>query len=102
MATSISDLIEQKAALERQIREAQSAARADAIGQVLKLMLQHGLTAADLGAPAKSKAGVTHGTKVAPKYRDPVTGTTWTGRGLKPKWLSAAIAGGKSAEDFLI
>jgi DNA-binding protein H-NS len=25
--------------------------------------------------------------KVAPKYRDPATGQTWTGRGKAPKWI---------------
>jgi DNA-binding protein H-NS len=39
---------------------------------------------------------------VAPKYRDPATGTTWTGRGKQPKWLAAAINGGKKLEDFKI
>jgi len=27
------------------------------------------------------------GTKVAPKYRNPATGETWTGRGKAPKWI---------------
>jgi DNA-binding protein H-NS len=40
---------------------------------------------------------------VAPKYRNPESPTdTWAGRGLKPRWLVAAIKGGKSLDDFLI
>jgi DNA-binding protein H-NS len=39
---------------------------------------------------------------VAPKYRDPKTGVTWAGRGLKPRWLTAAIKSGKSLEAFAI
>jgi len=39
--------------------------------------------------------------KVAPKYRGP-HGETWTGRGLKPRWLTSAINKGKRLEDFLI
>ena len=40
---------------------------------------------------------------VAPKYRNPENPTdTWAGRGLKPRWLVAAIKGGKSLDDFLI
>ena len=27
---------------------------------------------------------------------------TWAGRGLKPRWLTAAIKGGKKLEDFSI
>jgi DNA-binding protein H-NS len=40
---------------------------------------------------------------VAPKYRNPQNPEeTWAGRGLRPKWLTAAIKSGKSADDFLI
>ena len=41
------------------------------------------------------------GRKVPPKYRSP-SGETWAGRGAKPRWLVAAIKGGKKLEDFLI
>jgi DNA-binding protein H-NS len=40
---------------------------------------------------------------VAPKYRNPENAAeTWAGRGLKPRWLAAAIKGGKKVEDFFI
>jgi DNA-binding protein H-NS len=39
--------------------------------------------------------------KVAPKYRGP-HGEKWSGRGLKPKWLTIAMSEGKQLEDFLI
>ena len=40
---------------------------------------------------------------VAPKYRNPENpAETWAGRGLKPKWLAAAIKAGKKQDDFLI
>jgi DNA-binding protein H-NS len=40
---------------------------------------------------------------VAPKYRNPENRTeTWAGRGLKPRWLAAAIKGGKTLDDFLV
>ena len=102
MATSLSDLIAQKEALDRQIREAQSQAKAEAVAKVRELMSTHGLTAADLVAPARGKQGIKSGSKVAAKYRDPSSGSTWTGRGLKPKWLNAAIEGGKTLQDFAI
>ena len=41
------------------------------------------------------------GRKVPPKYRSR-SGETWAGRGAKPRWLVAAIKGGKKLEDFLI
>jgi DNA-binding protein H-NS len=40
---------------------------------------------------------------VAPKYRNPENpAETWAGRGLKPRWLVAALKGGKKIEDFAI
>ena len=40
---------------------------------------------------------------VAAKYCNPENSTeTWAGRGLKPRWLAAAIKGGKTLDDFLI
>jgi len=41
------------------------------------------------------------GRKVPPKFRGP-SGETWAGRGAKPKWLVAAIKGGKKLDHFLI
>jgi DNA-binding protein H-NS len=54
-----------------------------------------------------SRAKMTNGRgargKVAPKYRNPEDpGETWAGRGLKPRWLAAAIKSGKKLDDFLI
>ncbi len=43
-------------------------------------------------ATAKGQAGV--------KYRNAETGETWSGRGLRPAWLKAAIASGKSLSNF--
>jgi DNA-binding protein H-NS len=40
--------------------------------------------------------------KVGAKYRHPKTKETWSGRGLKPRWLMAQIKAGKKADDFLI
>jgi DNA-binding protein H-NS len=41
--------------------------------------------------------------KVAPKYRNPENPSeTWTGRGLRPRWLAAALKTGKKLADFQI
>lgn len=103
MATSLQELLEQKNKLERQISELQNSKRGEAIAAIRALMAEHGLTAADLDAkePAARKAAKPTG-KVAPKYRDPATGATWTGRGLKPKWMAEAVANGKQVTDFAI
>jgi DNA-binding protein H-NS len=96
---SISELIAQKAAIEQQIADAQRNERADAIAKVRALMSEHGLTLGDLSS--KPAAAKRTGSKVAPKYRDSA-GNTWSGRGLQPKWLRAALASGKTIGDFTI
>jgi len=98
---SLKDLLAQRAALEQQISETQERERADAIGKVKSLMQEYGLTVADLTARAP-KTGAAKSSKVAAKYRNQATGETWSGRGLQPKWLKAAISGGAKLEDFVI
>src|SRR5215510_4718222 len=40
---------------------------------------------------------------VPPKYRNPENpAETWAGRGLKPRWLAAALKSGKKLDDFMI
>jgi DNA-binding protein H-NS len=53
---------------------------------------------------AKRKVGPPHplkGRKAPIKYKDKA-GKTWAGRGARPRWLVAAIKGGKKLDDFLI
>jgi hypothetical protein len=38
--------------------------------------------------------------RLAAKYRCPLTGSTWSGRGLKPTWLKVALDSGKRISDF--
>lgn len=103
---SLQELIAQKEALERQIEETQSKDRGEAIEKVRALMSEYGLTAADLAgkrstAPRAAKTAGKGG-KVAAKYRDASTGDAWSGRGLQPKWLKAALATGKKLTDFAV
>jgi DNA-binding protein H-NS len=99
---SLNELLAQKASLEKQILDAQREERASAIAQVRALMAEHGLTLADLGTRGAGPARKAGGAKVPAKYRDPVTGDAWSGRGLQPKWLKAALASGKQLSDFAV
>jgi len=47
------------------------------------------------------QGGPRKGYKVAPKYKGP-HGEKWSGRGLKPRWLTIALSEGRRLEDFLI
>jgi DNA-binding protein H-NS len=96
----LTDLLAQKATLEKQIEQAQREERGAAVAQIRSLMAEHGLTLADLGSQARQKAK--SGGKVAAKYRNKATGEAWSGRGLQPRWLKAALAEGKKLSDFSV
>lgn len=100
------ELLAQKAALDRQIEETQRAQRASAIEQIRSLMAEYQLSAADLkigrGSRSKADAPSKSSSKVAPKYRNAETGETWSGRGLQPRWLKAALAQGRKIDDFAV
>ena len=58
-----------------------------------RAMIQtYGITAKDLGLDktVKVKSGPKVGQKVVPKYRDPKSGATWSGRGKTPRWINGA------------
>jgi DNA-binding protein H-NS len=99
---SLKELLAQKAQIEKQIDEAARNERADAVAKVKALMAEYGLTVADLGSRGPARAGKASGGKVAAKYRDAATGQTWSGRGLRPNWLKAALASGRKLEDFAV
>lgn len=77
--------------------------KVSAIAEIKTLMARFGITVADLGGAAGKKGAGTAGRKersdkgrtVAPKYRDPASGKTWTGRGNPPVWIKDAKAAGK-------
>lgn len=99
---SLQELIAQKEVLEREIERTRNQDRSDAISKVRALMDQYGLTAADLSGKGSSKARAAKGNKVAAKYRNSDTGDTWSGRGLQPKWLKAALGTGRKLSDFAL
>ena len=98
--TTLQELIAQKEALEKQIEETRQAELADAVAKVKAMIAEFGLTQEDIfgGArPKKEKVAAGEKSKVAAKYRDPVSGKEWSGRGLAPKWLQ-----GREKSEFLI
>ena len=92
---------------------------AGVIARIKVAMVAYGLTAADLGigggkvgnlkvtskkaAPAKSHQPLIakDKPKLPAKYRDS-DGNSWTGRGSKPKWLTAALAAGQTLETLTV
>lgn len=93
------------------------------IADIRQKMADYGITLDELQKPARTPAagggkggpkpgrpGGKKGAKpkkrtkrtVAPKYKDPQSDATWSGRGLTPKWLVEKEKAGTKREEFLI
>ena len=94
--------------LREQLAQQKNNERAQAVSSAKELIKTFQLSAADLGLSGKkspARKEVLHADKratVAPKYRDPATGKTWTGRGKTPGWMTSELSAGRSKQDFLI
>lgn len=95
-------LLAQKEALEAQLADVRATEVSGVIEQIRTLMDQYGLSVEDIqgkrrrGRPAGGGAATAAKEPLPPKYRDPKTGKTWSGRGRTPAWL------GKNPNRFLI
>ncbi|WP_019939392.1 H-NS family nucleoid-associated regulatory protein [Bordetella sp. FB-8] len=112
----------QQAKIEKEISKLQKQAaalhdrrRKPVIASIVKSMREYGITPDDVaaaygsaksgrGGKRKVAAGPNGAAKraVAPKYRHPQTGETWSGRGKAPRWLVAAETAGAARDSFLI
>lgn len=118
MSTLLS-LQAQIAELQQKAAQIKSKEYASTLADIQTKMTAFGITIADLKAaqtkpkaarkgrksaadktPSKRSSKLA-GVKVEPKYRN-VDGQTWTGRGVAPKWMTEALAAGRTKEDFLI
>ena len=93
--SSYKDLLAQREQLDKQIKEAIAREKIDGITKAKLIIEQYNLSASDLFS--RKAGGKSTGNKVAPKYRNPANGETWTGRGKAPKWIE-----GKDRSHFLI
>ncbi|MBK1613860.1 endonuclease [Rubrivivax gelatinosus] len=72
---------------------------AEVVSGIKAQIAAYGLSAADLGlAPKAARARKAVG---KPVYADG-QGNTWVGRGKRPEWIRAALAGGKTLDDFRV
>lgn len=96
--TTYKDLLQQRERLEKQIEEAKEKEFTAVIAEIKQKMHDYAITASDLGLARGPKAGKGRPrVGVAPKYRDSLSGSTWSGRGKPPKWIA-----GKNRDEFLI
>lgn len=92
--------------LQRQMQGLDAKQRAPKISAIVKTMREFDITPDEVAAAyngkrrrpgASRKAAV-----VEPRYRNPETGATWTGRGRRPRWVVEAEAAGQLRDQFLI
>lgn len=91
--------------LERQAAAIRQKEVSKVVAELKKTIAQYDLSAADLGLTGGARKDAARKTRRAgsatvgvPKYRNPQTGDTWTGRGRPPAW----IVGAKDRAAFLI
>jgi DNA-binding protein H-NS len=98
--SQLTDLIERAKARQQELaREKATKLRA----KIDALVRAEGLAIEDVFAGTGSRRGAGVRRKVKPKYRNPADSSqTWTGRGKRPRWYSAALAAGKKEKDLLI
>lgn len=93
------------AQLRKQAEELRNHERAGVIEEIRQKIAEFGLTAADLKLSTRATGGkrsVSAAPSKAAKYRGPA-GETWSGgRGRKPRWVTEALAAGKSLSDYEI
>lgn len=71
---------------------------AEVIDMIRSKVAEFGLTAQDIFGRKRAKSDNTAKSIVPPKYQNPKTGETWSGRGRAPVW----IAKSKNRSRFLI
>jgi DNA-binding protein H-NS len=94
---NVKELQQQLSEIQAQLEKARSAERAAVIAQVRELVSLHGLVVDDIFSKTRS---ANSGVKVAAKFRDGEN--TWSGRGIKPKWLKAHLDAGRDINDFAV
>jgi len=103
MMTTYRDVKAKIAKLENQARELLKKESAGVIKKIREMMSEYGLSVQDLGLGitrmGERMTALKH--PLPPKYQDPVTGKTWSGKGKAPGWIVEAAKQGKK-EDYLI
>ncbi len=81
----LNDLLAQRQAVNEKIEALQKSVKADVIKQIRSLVDDYELEPNEIFGQNRSKTTV--GKSVEAKYRDPISGSTWTGRGKPPLWI---------------
>ncbi len=101
---SLEELDRVVATAERERQAKRDAARKALVEEVRAKAEALGLTLSTLLADAEGEGPATKGKRapVLPKYRNPETGETWSGRGSAPGWLKRHEEQGRRREEFAV
>ncbi|GJH26292.1 H-NS family nucleoid-associated regulatory protein [Caballeronia novacaledonica] len=91
-SVEIAQLRAQQEALDRQLAEAKERETRHALREIVQKMREYGITLNELMGrkPGEQQSEPTV------KYRDPLSGATWSGRGRAPLWIA-----GKDRNEYL-
>lgn len=93
---TLQELLTQRQSLDDRIAQQ----KPQAVAEIKVRMAALGVTLSDLAEPRRSVAA---GRVVPAKYRSPANPTqTWSGRGLRPKWMQALLAEGVTLREMEI
>jgi len=95
------EIVSQIEDLKREAEEIRKQEMAGAIAEIKRMMAEFGISLADLGAGPRAPKGKLRAVG-AVRYRDPVSGKTWSGRGRRPGWIMDLQAQGKSLDSCKI
>ncbi|MGK8198486.1 H-NS histone family protein [Burkholderia cepacia] len=77
------ELLAQRAALETEIQTAKAGERSTALKEVKRLVDEFTFSTREIFGVSKARTRK----PAEPRYRDPGTGATWSGRGRPPAWI---------------
>ena len=93
----LKELLLQREQLNAQIEQTRQNELADALTKVHAMIQEYGLTQQDIFPSSDRRISRATSSKVPPKYRNPLTGATWTGCGKPLRWIE-----GKDRSMYLI
>lgn len=95
---TLKELVELEGRVKKAISVAKERERVEIKQKIEALATNSGFSVTELFSGRSTK-----GKTVAPKYMNPDNKSeTWTGRGRKPRWLTAKLDKGAKLEDFTI
>ncbi|KVF25128.1 H-NS family nucleoid-associated regulatory protein [Burkholderia vietnamiensis] len=96
-ADKYEELLLRRARLDAEIAAVRSARQSEVIVQIVKLMHEYDITVEAIQMWIETEHGDKRRRRIRPRYWNPQTGETWSGRGKRPRWMA-----GRDPEEFLL